>query len=115
VQSTAFFISYNHNIPIPRDKSTVLLPWSRARDWTEKREHQVQGACGKQQRSYFISSFIILARGNILFEELILALGVLLGVLLEWLVFDQTHVGTEISVSSTVGRGLTEASSSSWW
>jgi hypothetical protein len=40
---------------------------------------------------------MILARENILLEELILVLGVLLSVLLERLVFDQTHVGTKIS------------------
>lgn len=60
-------------------------------------EHRAQGACGKQPRSYFISSFLAIVRGDILLEELVLALGVLGSVLLERLVLDQTHVGTALS------------------
>jgi len=36
-------------------------------------------------------------KSNVLFEELVLALGVLGSVLLERLVLNQAHVGTEIS------------------
>lgn len=55
-------------------------------------------------------------RGDILLEELFLALGVLGGVLLERLILDQTHVGTDFQLISDRKRGLlTGASSKSWW